>query len=433
MVGAQIGAMMSSIDPHLLLNPPKITWELPALKGTCPPGRSGHTTTEGFLDGELLLFGGGGEGTYFNDLWRFNCEGFEWSVVKVEGNEPEPRAYHTAVHVGQRLFIFGGWKGDEFINDLSVLEAREEGRDFRFCWTPAAATGVPPGPRAYHTAVEIHGSVVIFGGWGAQDFCADVAMLRVVEGEQPAWETSSISGRSPKARAAHTCTRIGDLLYVFGGESTEGRLNDVAILDMSTRQWTFPKCGGTPPSARSGHGAAAVGRWLIVYGGWDGDQHLVDMHLLDTVGMRWVPARSPVPKYASVSNVLEGRSGYASSLVNRDKLLITGGWDRENFLADVVVLDLAELTRAEWGGGLNSGFTLKNSFSSQNCLPLGSPIWLENIVATMTPHDRLGIEQLPEWQTFISQAPKIVQSVEHLKKEETIVSLLFRLWRSFLL
>jgi hypothetical protein len=424
-------ATVSSLSPHLMLNPPRITWEVPALRGTSPPGRSGHTTTEGLLDdGELVLFGGGGDGTYFNDVFvLFDCEGgFAWRTVQVEGAAPEPRAYHTAVHLGDKLFIFGGWKGDEFINDLSVLEARreKEGAGFRFSWTTTAATGVPPGPRAYHTAVELDGDkVVIFGGWGAQDFCADVAVLRVAEGEQPAWETLSIAGPGPKARAAHTCTRVGDLLYVFGGESSDGRLNGVAILDMRTRQWTFPNCGGTPPSARSGHTAAAVGRWLVVYGGWDGDQHLVDMHLLDTVGMRWVSARSPVPKDASVSKTLEGRSGYASALVAGDKLLVTGGWDRENFLADVVVLDMAQLTRAEWGGGLNNNLdsTMKRSSPPEMPLPPGSPAWLENIVAAMTPQDRACVEELPEWRTFVAQAPKIVEGVvDRTKKEETIVS-----------
>ena len=391
----------------------------------------------------MLLFGGGGDGTYFNDSWIYNCKNSEWRTVKAEGTEPEPRAYHTAVHVGRgdggggrrRLFIFGGWKGDEFINDLSVLEMtrredKEEEGDVIFSWTTTTATGVPPGPRAYHTAVEIDGKMVVFGGWGAQDFCGDVSVLSVAEGERPAWETLSISGESPKARAAHTCTRIGDLLYVFGGESSDGRLNDVAVLDMTTRQWTFPKCGGTPPSARSGHSAAAVGRWLVVYGGWDGDEHLVDLHLLDTVGMRWVSSRPPVPKDASVLPItLEGRSGYASALVDGDKLLVTGGWDREKFLADVVVLDMVELTRAEWGGG--GGLTSNTSpmgkkgsdkLSTGIRLPPGSPTWLQSIVSAGTPEDRVRVEGLPEWHAFIAQAPKIVDAVDEKMKQDTIVS-----------
>ena len=382
----------------------------------------------------MLVFGGGGDGTYFNDLWRYNYENLEWRAVDVEGHEPEPRAYHTAVHVGQRLFIFGGWKGDEFINDLSVLETgSEEGGDVTFRWThDVKAIGVPPGPRAYHTAVEIDNKVVVFGGWGAQDFCADVSVLSVVEGKQPAWETLSSAGETPKARAAHTCTRIGDLLYVFGGESSDGRLNDVAVLDMNTRLWTFPNCSGPPPTARSGHSATSVGRWLVVYGGWDGDQHLVDMHMLDTVEMRWVSARPPVPKDESVPNTLEGRSGYASALVGGDKLLVTGGWDRENFLADVVVLDLAGLTQPDWSGTLNRGASLSETANlTETRLPPGSPAWLKDLVAAVAPENRLArVEGLPEWQTFIAQAPKIVEGVDKNMKEDTIVSIWIFLWLS---
>jgi hypothetical protein len=46
--------------------------------------------------------GCGGDGLYFNDLWRFNVQGLEWREVDVGGTQPEPRAYHTAVAVGQR-------------------------------------------------------------------------------------------------------------------------------------------------------------------------------------------------------------------------------------------------------------------------------------------------------------------------------------------
>ena len=414
MAGATGGGTVSSLDPRLILDPPSITWELPALKGTPPPGRSGHTATEGLVDGELLLFGGGGDGTYFNDLWRFDCQGLKWNTATVEGSTPEPRAYHTAVIVGQRLFIFGGWNGDAFINDLSILEAHGDAEDCRFAWKSATATGVAPGPRAYHTAATLDSRLIIFGGWGAQDFCADVAVLRVADSGQPAWETLSTSGQGPKARAAHSCTRIGDLLYVFGGESSDGRLNDVVILDVNAGQWMFPTCAGTPPSPRSGHRAAAVGKWLVVYGGWDGDRNLVDIHLLDTVGMRWVSAPTPVPKESSSSNVLEGRSGYAFATVANHRLLVMGGWDRERFLMDVVVLDTSELILGlDSGAGTNRGLT-------EILMPPDSPVWLQEVVEQMKPKDRARVAKLPEWKTFAAQAPKIVESVDMASKAETI-------------
>mmetsp|Transcript_7394 Transcript_7394/g.18811 ORF Transcript_7394/g.18811 Transcript_7394/m.18811 type:complete len:1283 (+) Transcript_7394:321-4169(+) len=419
----------------MIRTPPRITWELPSIQGTaCPPGRSGHTTTGGLIDGELVLFGGGGDGTYFNDLWRImSCTGLdgglEWCKLEAEGIEPEPRAYHTAVAVGRRMFIFGGWKGDEFINDLNILEAQQgdtadddgQSDSVRFTWTTPEVLGDAPGPRAYHTAVELEGKLVVFGGWGAQDFCSDVAVLSVAQGEQPAWESTSLFEQAPKARAAHSCTRIGELLYVFGGESSDGRLNDVAILDVNARQWSFPKIGGTPPSPRSGHVAAAVGDQLVViFGGWDGDRHLTDLHLLDTSGMRWVSTRPPVPKDSeSASNTLEGRSGYASALVAGDKLIITGGWDRENFLADIVVLDTSELTKGEWSGRVNNS-GVKDEMPEVYILPQGSPAWLESIVSDMEPRDRVRVEALLEWRTFVSQAPKIVDGVDGSLKEETM-------------
>jgi hypothetical protein len=45
-----------------------------------------------------------------------------WEVRKIYGNAPSNRGYHTMLLYDSRLFMFGGYDGKKFFNDLYVLE-----------------------------------------------------------------------------------------------------------------------------------------------------------------------------------------------------------------------------------------------------------------------------------------------------------------------
>jgi hypothetical protein len=56
-------------------------------------------------------------------------------------------------------------------------------------------------------------------------------------------------------------------MFVFGGHSTQGSHNDVAILDTQLMSWFSPTMSGTPPEPRQDHAAAIVGYKMLVFGG----------------------------------------------------------------------------------------------------------------------------------------------------------------------
>ena len=45
------------------------------------------------------------------------------------------------------------------------------------------------------------------------------------------WEVPHVEGESPSARAAHGCAVIGNKMFIFGGLSPSGPLNDLFVLD----------------------------------------------------------------------------------------------------------------------------------------------------------------------------------------------------------
>jgi hypothetical protein len=89
----------------------------------------------------------------------------------------------------------------------------------------------------------------VFGGWFV-DFCNDLVVLDTT---LLTWLVQPVSGAMPQARAAHSATLVDSHhLFIFGGESQEGRLDDVWVLDTTTMHWTEAVTTGTPPSSRSG-------------------------------------------------------------------------------------------------------------------------------------------------------------------------------------
>jgi hypothetical protein len=76
--------------------------------------------------GRLILFGGCGENSVFNEVMILHLESMTWQRPAVAGTPPPSRAYHTSSLIGNRLFIFGGRAGNKYFNDLHILNIGEQ-------------------------------------------------------------------------------------------------------------------------------------------------------------------------------------------------------------------------------------------------------------------------------------------------------------------
>lgn len=88
------------------------TWEKvrinPACISTGPVGRRSHSAI--VFNNMLYVFGGFNSilKQHFNDLYRFNPETSEWTVVQTQGKAPCPRRRQSCCLIGSKLFLFGG-------------------------------------------------------------------------------------------------------------------------------------------------------------------------------------------------------------------------------------------------------------------------------------------------------------------------------------
>ena len=218
---------------------------------------------------------------------------------------PSPRGAHSAVLIGDRVYVFGGYGGSGYarrdFNDLFVYDA------VNFAWVklaPAAVTGELPAPRSGHVAVQIKQRMLVYGGWSNTESFNDMWSL---DTDTLAWSQVE-SGRFGHARWNHAAVSVDTVPYwqvfLFGGSSSEealaesakekggeggGFMGDTLILDTGKMTWTDlgaqvaeldPAPAGEPHAAAPLPGDAprpradtamiydAERKRVIVFGGW---------------------------------------------------------------------------------------------------------------------------------------------------------------------
>ena len=76
----------------------------------------------------------------------------------------------------------------------------------------------------------------------------------------------------PSVRSRAGCVEVYGKVYCFGGESSQGSLADLWVLDLLGREWTdlspLAAASVITPSARQAHGMASVDGVVVVFGGY---------------------------------------------------------------------------------------------------------------------------------------------------------------------
>ena len=103
-----------------------------------------------------------------------------------------------------------------------------------------------------------------------------------------AWFTPVPQNDPPSCRAAHSCDKVSNNLYIFGGWNGKKALNDLYVLDLDNLVCrSEPETFGQKPASRNNHTTAVYGEKIYFHGGHDGNQWLDDLHLLNTMSLVW--------------------------------------------------------------------------------------------------------------------------------------------------
>jgi hypothetical protein len=204
----------------------------------------------------LYLFGGLNNGTYSNELWRFNVLASSWVSLQSLGIKSVQRSIVT-------------WTGE-------VIELQVDNKERVISDTVLYSTdGEIPTPRCSHSMVYFKGVsaqyLILFGGQAqktvTQTYTIILGDLWVYSLSLSRWTEVFPSGAVPTARKDAKMQQLDSRrLVMFGGSNGDEFFDDMWLFNIETntwKEWTFePK-----PERRSKHSLTKVEQGLIVFGG----------------------------------------------------------------------------------------------------------------------------------------------------------------------
>jgi hypothetical protein len=270
-----------------LTTPPSDHWTSLGVLPGAPTERMGHSAIYDTANNRMIVFGGQVGSGYDQEVYVLTLGVTPaWSAPAIAGTKPSERAGHTAVYdaANQRMVIFGG---NDSISEKADAHFLSLPASPPFTWSPLPGSG--PVKRTDHSAIYdgLRGQMIIFGGLDNEQLPDgsvlnnDTWSLRL--GPSSAWAQLSFPG-TPFFRFGHAAVydAVNQRMVVFGGTTSTtppygNELWSLRLDQIST--WTFlTPTSGTPPPARFGHTAIYdSGRErMVIFGGYDNSGFAVD-------------------------------------------------------------------------------------------------------------------------------------------------------------
>lgn len=206
-------------------------------------------------------------------------------------------------------------------------------------WMELSIAGNKPAPRFNHAAAVIENKMVVVGGESGNGMLDDVQVLNF---DQFSWTTASskiylsptnLPLKIPACKG-HSLVSWGKKALLVGGK-TDPSSEKVSVwsFDTETECWSLMEAKGDIPVARSGHAVVRVGSNLILFGGEDSKRRkLNDLYMFELKSMTWLPLHctgaGPSP-----------RSNHVAVLYDDRTLFIFGGSSKSKTLNDLYSLD----------------------------------------------------------------------------------------------
>ena len=266
-----------------------------------PCGRCGHTMNT-YKD-SLYVFGGYDGKRWLNDLYQFNTQSLVWSQVTITGPSPQPRQYHASATINNLLYIYGGYNGSIWLQDLIIADL--ESLKWRFPKT----YGLSPTAKEGLAMASMGDYIYIHGGWNGRAN-GDLHKLNTITNE---WSLIVTKGVRPEL-CGHSMTVVNDSLYIFGGFDGKLWKNSLFIINPDkAANWHSPSISN-PPGVRGYHSAVLFNKHIIFYAGYNGKYILADIVALDIDSLTWFLPETCSGHFPSARNahtmILQGSQLY---------------------------------------------------------------------------------------------------------------------------
>eukprot|EP01080_Neovahlkampfia_damariscottae_P004740 gene4740-8323_t len=283
-------------------------WSLLKPTGSIPSKRCKHTCV---VYNEFLLLFGGSSGQLNNDLYSFDTKKLHWSLLEPKGTLPSPRENHTAVIHKNNMYIFGGYDGGR-CNDVHVYDCKLN------TWKKLVTSGTPPSNREESTSVVFENSMYTFGGWDGS-CCNEIFSLNL---ETNVWSYIDVFSDLPNRRYKHTAIVYQDKMFVFAGcvGNTLNKTSDISFFDFKKKMWkNIKNTGDEIPSKRNKHTAVLYNDSMYIFSGESSSKKCNDLFQFDLKQYSW-------NKVDSIGNVPSYRRSHTANVID-GSMFIFGGFD----------------------------------------------------------------------------------------------------------
>jgi leucine-zipper-like transcriptional regulator 1 len=288
-------------------------------EGPLPCGRNGHTAT--LYNSQVYIIGGwnSSNSATTREIFTLHLKEFRWQKIEPIGEPMVACNMHSANLYGDRIYVFRGGDGTNYLNDLHCYDLSTNR------WQSVLSVGRPPSPRANHSSAVFRDHLFIFGGWNGVDRLND---LFAFDFSSLVWRLVEIQSPLPRARAGMTLNAVRKGLLLFGGSGTlSASYNDLFLFDVDSSCWTECRPEGSLPVPRAGHTLTETSnRELVLLGGSSGAAYSTEIYVLDT---QCPPDVTPIelpqhvdfgafcnnPQFSDVQFLIEDQIVYAHKII----------------------------------------------------------------------------------------------------------------------
>jgi len=231
---------------------------------------AGRTEHKCVVYNDMLWFVGGYNGQrYTNDIHTFNPATKEYVTVQTSGEAFSPRSALTAVVWNNKMITFGGWNGfkKEWYNDVHSFDFTTK------TWTKLDVKGgEPPTKRTSHAAVLYGKTMYVFAGFSGEKYLND---LHAFDLETGVWTdlSSKCKGHKPEPRSRFCASVHGSCMYVLGGWNAVSYFSDLHCFDFETGVWTKIANEHNSIPSLSQCALSVHGDFLYIFGGYCAATH----------------------------------------------------------------------------------------------------------------------------------------------------------------
>lgn len=225
------------------------------IKTKSPPNARSGVTCTVYQD-ELYMIGGINKG----GIWTLNFLTWEWKSLKEF--EFISRTGHSAVLYKDSIIIYGGYPESYEYND-TLYQFSISQRQYSWMYSTSKRK---PRPRVFAAASVYADDLYIFGGESALGVLNDCWVFHFPNKE---WKEISIQPETPCPRLSATLVCHNDSMYLFGGRDFQWYCDDLVEFKISSKEWSKVPLSSKSekPVNRAFHSAIVYEHTMYIIGG----------------------------------------------------------------------------------------------------------------------------------------------------------------------